>query len=129
MQIRSEPVRTIVDIITLVIVGVAVGFTLWACPVENLKYASINVGTSIPPPPHMDMLPRPSGGGVIYMKEDIQINYDDQLGGRSPKGSDATTMINSSPTGNDSESAPSRCTSPSGSLAKFGPKVLPRPTP
>ena len=35
------------------------------------------------------VLPLPSGRGVICMKEGIQIYYNDQLGGRSPKGSDA----------------------------------------
>ena len=44
-----------------------------------------------PPPPYGfgELLPRPSGGGIIYMKEGIQLYYNDQLEGRSPKGSDA----------------------------------------
>ena len=50
------------------------------------------LSTSIPPPfPYGfgELLPRPSGGGIIYMKEGIQLYYNDQLGGRSPKGNDA----------------------------------------
>ena len=35
-----------------------------------------------------ELLPRPSDGGVIYTKEGIEIYYNDQLGGRSPEGSD-----------------------------------------
>ena len=42
-----------------------------------------------PPYGFGELLPRPSGGGIIYMKEGIQLYYNDQLGGRSPKGSDA----------------------------------------
>ena len=47
------------------------------------------LSTSIPPYGFGELLPRPSGGGIIYMKEGIQLYYNDQLGGRSPKGSDA----------------------------------------
>ena len=36
-----------------------------------------------------ELLPRPSGGGIIYMKEGIQLYYNDKLGGRNPKGSEA----------------------------------------
>jgi hypothetical protein len=44
-----------------------------------------------PPSPYgfRELLPRPSGGGIIDMKEGIKLYYNDQLGGRSPKGSDA----------------------------------------
>ena len=40
----------------------------------------------IKPAFRIELLPRPSEGGVIYMKEGIQIHYNDQLGGQSPKG-------------------------------------------
>ena len=46
------------------------------------------LSTSIPPYGFGELLPRPSGGGMIYMKEGIRLYYN-QLGGRSPKGSDA----------------------------------------
>ena len=42
-----------------------------------------------PPYGFGELLPRPSGGGIIYLKEGIQLYYNDQSGGRSPKGSDA----------------------------------------
>ena len=38
--------------------------------------------TQAPPPPfpygYGELLPRPSGDSVLYMKEGIQINYNDQ---------------------------------------------------
>ena len=49
-------------------------------------------GVRVPPLPIWiwRIVAMPSGGGVIYMKEGIQIYYNDQLGGRSPTtGSDA----------------------------------------
>ena len=41
------------------------------------------------PGAYEELLPRPSASGVISMKEGIQIYYNDQLGGRSPEGSDS----------------------------------------
>ena len=60
-------------------------FSLQAC---NLRLV-IKSNPSPSPCGYGELLPCPSGGGVIYIKEGIQICYNDQLGGWSPKGSDA----------------------------------------